>query len=415
MKSWNNSNLKTDEHMTPNALATHLFSTYEQYRIFYLRPANCRHREIVAEMRELVSRGNELFSMNEIGKSVEGRSIYQMSFGRGQKKILLWSQMHGDESTATLGLMDVFNMLVEDQGKESWISEMLEQTTVFVIPMLNPDGAERIQRHTSVQIDMNRDARELITPEARILREAQRRLKPSFGFNLHDQVLSSVGVTPKVAALSLLAPALDEKRSTPPVRLRAMRIAALITRALSQFIGGHIATYDDAFEPRAFGDGMQSWGTSTVLIESGHWPGDPDKLFIRKLNYIALLTAIRAIGNGSYQDTEMDWYRQLLPNGRMIYDIIIRGVELHNGSGGWSARTDVALMYDPPLHKRSSKDEAPAVRCVEIGDLSFHGALEEVDGGGRRLGASHISLDAVVPLSSVMDALQIHFTPNVHS
>ena len=115
LKSWNNSNLKTDEHMTPNALATHLFSTYEQYRIFYLRPANCRHREIVAEMRELVSRGNELFSMNEIGKSVEGRSIYQMSFGRGQKKILLWSQMHGDESTATLGLMDVFNMLVEDQ------------------------------------------------------------------------------------------------------------------------------------------------------------------------------------------------------------------------------------------------------------------------------------------------------------
>ena len=179
--------------------------------------------------------------------------------------------------------------------------------------MLNPDGAERIQRHTAVQIDMNRDARGLVTPEARLLREAQRRLKPAYGFNLHDQGLSSVGVTPKVAALSLLAPALDEKRSTPPVSLRAMRISALITRALSQFIGGHIATYDDAYEPRAFGDGMQSWGTSTVLIESGHWPGDPDKLFVRKLNYIALLTAIRAIGNGSYQDTEMDWYRQLLP------------------------------------------------------------------------------------------------------
>ena len=400
--------------MTPNALATHLFSTYEKYRLFYLRPANCRHREIVAEMRDLVSRGNDLLSFGELGKSAEGRSIHQISFGRGEKKVLLWSQMHGDESTATLALMDILNMLVEDQGKESWVSEMLEQTSVYVIPMLNPDGAERIQRHTSVQIDMNRDARSLITPEARLLRDAQRRLRPAYGFNLHDQGLSSVGVTPKVAALSLLAPALDEKRSAPPVRLRAMRICALITRALSQFVGGHIATYDDANEPRAFGDSMQSWGTSTVLIESGHWPGDPDKLFIRKLNYIALLTAIRAIGNGSYQDTEMDWYRQLLPNGRMMYDLIIRGVELHDGSGGWSGRADIGLMYDPPPHKRNEKEAAIAVRCAEIGDLRFHGALEELNASGRRLSAAHVPVDAVVPLARITDALQIHFTPSFH-
>jgi len=220
-----------------------------------------------------------------------------------------------------------------------------------------------------------------------------------------------VGVTPKVAALALLAPALDEKRSTPPVRLRAMRIGALITRALSQFIGGHIATYDDAYEPRAFGDGMQSWGTSTVLIESGHWPGDPDKMFIRKLNYIALLTALRAIGNGSYQDTEMDWYRQLLPNGKMVYDVIIRGVELHNGTGTWSARADIGLTYDPPPHKRITRDAPVMVKCCEIGDLSLHGGLEEIDGSGRRLNAAALAVDAVVPLSSVTDALQLHYDP----
>jgi hypothetical protein len=400
--------------MTPNALATYLFSTYEQYRLFYLRPANCRHREIMAELRELVSRGNDLLAMSEIGKSLEGRNICQITFGRGQKKLLLWSQMHGDESTATLALMDMFNMLVEDRGKEAWVSEILEQTSVMVIPMLNPDGAERIQRHTAVQIDINRDARALVTPEARLLREMQRRLKPEYGFNLHDQELSSVGVTPKVAALSLLAPALDEKRSTPPVRLRAMRVGALITRALSQFVGGHIATYDDSYEPRAFGDSMQSWGTSTILIESGHWPGDPDKLFIRKLNYIALLTAIRAIGNGSYQDTEMDWYRQLLPNGKMMHDIIIRGVELHNGSGSWSGHADIGLMYDPPLHKSHSTGDSLTVRCSEIGDLSLHGALEEIDGSGRRLNASQIAVESIFPLSRITDALQIHFAPLMH-
>lgn len=392
--------------MTPNALATHLFSTYEQYRLYYLRPSNCRHKEIGTEMRELVDRSGNLLAMREVGKSIQGRSIYLLSFGHGEKRILLWSQMHGDESTATLALMDVFNMLVEDQGKEGWVAEVLEQTTVNVIPMLNPDGAEHVQRLTAAQIDMNRDARELATPEARILREAQRQIKPAFGFNLHDQGLASVGTTPKVAALALLAPALDEKRSTPPIRLRAMRIGALITRTLSQFIGGHIATYDDAFEPRAFGDGMQSWGTSTLLIESGHWPGDPEKLFIRKLNYVALLTAIRAIGNGSYQDTEMDWYRQLLPNGKMMYDLIIRGIELHNGPADWSARVDIGFMYEPPYHKRSH--EGISVILKEVGDLSLHGALENIDGSGRRMSATAIPVETVIPLSQIAESLQLN-------
>ena len=396
--------------MTPNALATHLFSTYEEFRVNYLRPSNCRHKDIVAEIRDLAEKSNGTVTDRELGRSLEGRSIRLATFGRGEKKILLWSQMHGDEFTATLAIMDLFNYLAESHGDETWAAEMLEQTTVHVIPMLNPDGAERVQRQTAVMVDMNRDAREFRTPEARILREAQRQLAPAYGFNLHDQGLASVGTTKKVAALALLAPALDEKRSTPPVRLRAMRIGALIARTLSQFIGGHIATYDDGFEPRAFGDGMQSWGTSTLLIESGHWPGDPEKLFIRKLNYVALLTALRAIGNGSFQDTEMDWYRQLLPNGKMVYDLIIRGVELHDGAGTWSSRADIGMMYEPAHHKRGIT-VPPTVSVKEVGDLSFHSGLEEINAAGRRLKASVLGIDTVVPLTALTDALQIRYEP----
>jgi hypothetical protein len=98
----------------------------------------------------------------------------------------------------------------------------------------------------------------------------------------------------------------------------------------------------------------------------------------------------------------------------MMYDVIIRGVELHNGSGGWSGRADIGLMYDPPLHKRSSSNGPVTVRCGEVGDLSLHGALEELDGSGRRLSASHIAIDAVVPLARLTDALQIHFAPSLH-
>jgi hypothetical protein len=258
---------------------------------------------------------------------------------------------------------------------------------------------------------MNRDARELATPEARILREAQRRLQPAFGFNLHDQALSSVGDSARVAVLALLAPAADEAKTVNPVRMRAFRVGALIARSLNQFVQGHLATYDDAFEPRAFGDRMQSWGTSTVLIESGHWPRDREKKFVRKLNYVALLTALRAIGNGSYQDVELDHYTNLPPNGKRVYDYIIRGVTLTHPRG-WASNADIGLLVDPVNNRENEGDNQGTLRAMvtvkEIGDLSTHGGLETIDARGRTLQATSFSIDQVIPLETLLDVLQTY-------
>ena len=58
-----------------------------------------------------------------------------ISVGQGDIDVLLWSQMHGDESTATAAIFDIFNYLKTDQT-------LLKNLKVHFIPMLNPDGAE---------------------------------------------------------------------------------------------------------------------------------------------------------------------------------------------------------------------------------------------------------------------------------
>jgi len=390
--------------MTPNSHARQLFAQYEDFKLGHLRPSNCRHAVVIDEIRSLVIRSHGLLGMEELGTSLEGRSIHLVRCGTGPKRVLLWSQMHGDESTATLALCDLFNFLVEAASTAPWLATMLGQVTMQVIPMLNPDGAEAVCRHTATAVDMNRDARALATPEARILRETHRALKPTFGFNLHDQDLSSVGNSKKVAALALLAPTLDEKKTRPLSRVRAMRVCAVIARAMHQFIDGHVATYDDAFEPRAFGDRMQSWGTSTMLIESGHWPKDREKAFVRKLNFVALLTALRAIGNGSFQDTELEHYANLKPNGKQVYDLIIRNLKLVHPSG-WSLRADVGISLGPEENRRSG---APVATIKEVGDLSTHAGLETLDGSARRVRSPLLVVEKQVPLSDLLDALQIY-------
>ncbi len=394
--------------MTPATLAASLFTDYEEFRSDHLRPSNCKHATVIPELQEMVARSNNLFKIQELGHSIEGRTINLVSCGRGEKRVLLWSQMHGDESTATLALMDLFNFLLH-RRQEEWVRKTLGAVTFHVIPMLNPDGAERVQRYTAVNIDMNRDARTLATPEACLLREAQRKLTPAFGFNLHDQAVSSVGNTNAVTAISLLAPALDDRRSIPPVRVRAMRLGAFVARILKQFAKGHIATYDDTYEPRAFGDNMQSWGTSTLLIESGHWPQDPEKLFVRKLNYVALLTSLWAIGNGSYQDVELDHYASLVPNGKRVYDIIIRGVLLRQEET-WSHPVDLGLLLDPtpvPTAIKPNNLRDRRVVLKEVGDLRGFGSLETIEGHDRPLASTSVTLEKSAPLSELLDLLQL--------
>ncbi len=383
--------------MNPNALAIHLYSIYDDHRLDHLRPSTCRHSRLYGEVVGLVARSGGRVRIREAGRSVEGRPIPLVSFGRGERTVLLWSQMHGDEPTATLALADLLSLLAEDRGREGWLTEILKGCNVHVIPMLNPDGAERHQRHNAVGIDVNRDARSLVSPEARALFEAQRDLRPEFAFNLHDQGLGSVGTSTKATAIALLAPASEPGRRVTPVRRRAMRLASLVAGILDPIVGGRIAAWDDTYEPRAFGDLFQGSGSSTLLIESGHWAGDPEKCFIRKLNFVALLVSLHAIATDAVDEIPVERYLGIPVNGPRVFDLLLRGVEIRETGSGWSGRVDVGLSFHPPQLRRGLAEATSAV-VREIGDLSRHGGLEERDGSGLSVAASSIPAGAVVPL-----------------
>jgi hypothetical protein len=392
--------------ITAKTLPAYLFSIYERHRLDELTPANCKHRTIGETLNRL-SKHSGLLTTRNLGESLEGRAINCVLCGRGRTGILLWSQMHGDESTATLALMDIFNFLTSRAAEEEWISQMLDAVMLYVVPMLNPDGAERVQRYTATEIDMNRDARALATPEARILRNVQRRYQPAFGFNLHDQELSAVGATRKVTAVGLLAPALDAERSVPPVRRRAMSVAAVVAGALDRFAHGHLAKYDDTHEARAFGDNMQQWGTSTVLIESGHWPRDREKKFIRKLNFVGILAALRAIADRSYRTGDLEVYHRLDSNTKSMYDIIIQNIILRH-ENNWSHRVDLGLTITPQAHRLVAH---PNVTIKEIGDLSSCGALEIIRGNAQPLLSSAVAVEKSLPLAELLTLLHIN-TPH---
>ena len=354
----------------PTAQLTDL---HDRYRVDALPDRTFNHAEYWTTLGPIVERASNL-TREEIGRSAEGRPIYLVRYGNGPTSALLWSQMHGNESTASMSLVDHLPLPLGVAGRPSRASDRGEALGLF-IPMLNPDGAERFQRHNAQGIDVNRDARNLATPEARALKSVQERLRPDFGFNLHDQnPRTRVGGTERQAAIALLAPAFDESRSDNEVRDRAKHVAATIRRAMEPLVPGLIARYDDAFNPRAFGDLMQTWGTSTVLIESGGHANDPQKQYLRKVNFVGILAALEAIASRDYLRSDREWYEQLLFNGRSPVDILFRGGTVII-PGLPAYRADLAVNFAEPLQRLESS-------FTEVGDLEGLQAEEVVDLSG---------------------------------
>jgi hypothetical protein len=343
------------------------------------------HAEVLRRLRELPRRAPGLFAVEEIGRSVEGRSINHVTVGRGPFHVLLWSQMHGDEPTATAALFDVFEYLSRHRG-DPVPKRILEALTLHVVPMLNPDGAEKFQRRNAQGIDINRDALHLQTPEGRALKALRDRLEPRVGFNLHNQNWrTSVGRPPRPASISLLAVAYDEERSVNPGRRMTMQLCALIRDALEPFAAGQIGRYSDEFEVRAFGDNLTKWGTPVVLIETGPWPGasaESDAPLIR-LNFIALITALDALATGRVGDADPERYDSLPENESRNFYLIIQGATIVTGTGIPAFSGDIGIVATRRVRVEHDKRQLRLPMAIEdLGDLRSAGAVETIRAAG---------------------------------
>lgn len=325
--------------------------------------------------QELMAEWSTNFAVRILGKTQEGRPIQEISWGEGRIDIIAWSQMHGDEATATLALADIFRLLSSSGDFSHEIKQKLHQKiTLRIIPRLNADGAERWQRETALGIDMNRDATKQNSVEARILSVWADEIKPSFAFNLHDQNrLYSVGNGPEQTHIAFLATAGDEDGTWTTSRLRAGQICQRMLSQIQPIIPGKIAKWTDEYESRAFGDTFSSRGYGLVLLESGGAGWDLEKHSLRKLNACLIIDALCAIADGSYAAESITEYQALPTNERAIVDIKIKDAPLSS-----TVRADVLFnlvetpMTDGRIHY--------SWMVEKIGDMSPFFGLTEIDG-----------------------------------
>ncbi len=313
-----------DSSAQENDITAALYESYDQFKEPSLDKRRIKHKELQPLINRLKS--DPKYTVKVVGKSIEGRDLSLISIGSGPTSVFLWSQMHGDEPTATQAIFDIINFLNGD----TFIAEkeaILSNITLHFLPMLNPDGAEAYTRRNRLGIDINRDALMLQSPEGRTLKMVRDSLDADFGFNLHDQsTYYNAERTEKPATISYLAPAYNYEKDINEVRGNAMKVIVFMNSIIQKYAPGQVGRYNDDFEPRAFGDNIQKWGTSAILIESGGYAGDPEKQEIRKLNYVSILSAIYTIAKENYKKLPLEDYEKIPQNDRMLFDLKIEGL-----------------------------------------------------------------------------------------
>ena len=335
------------------------------------------HRYITTNhIHPLLEKLNEKFSIKEIGRSVNNNTIHAIQVGRGEKKILLWSQMHGNESTTTKALFDILNTFY---AHDSSIVSIFNSCTLYIIPILNPDGAFAYTRVNANDVDLNRDAQDLSEPESRVLRSAFDKFKPDFCFNLHGQrTIFSVGNTNCSATVSFLAPAQDAATTVTLNRKVAMEIICKMNEMLQMEIPNQVGIYDDAFNINCVGDTFQSMNVPTILFEAGHFANDYAREQTRELIYKSLMVSLNYISENEIDGSQCDSYFEIEENEKCFFDIIIRNVKPSIDFD--EEPVDIGIMYQEKL----IDDKVEFVPKIEkISNLEKHYGHKEVNGNGH--------------------------------
>ncbi|WP_238783792.1 M14 family zinc carboxypeptidase [Blattabacterium cuenoti] len=333
----------------------------------------------------MIKKYENICSIVPVGISVEGRKIFKFQWGTGKIKIFIWSQMHGNETTGTRAMFDIFHFFKKKEEYDL-VRFLRKNLTIFFIPMLNPDGSNKFKRRNSVNIDLNRDVLRLQSPEIRILLSEIEKNHPHILFNLHDQ-RSIYNIGDKFfnpAILSFLAPSVKGPTKVTKERKKAMGLIYSITNSMKKVLPkiGSIGRYSDELFPTATGDNLQEKGYPCILFEAGFYPKDSQKEIIKKYNTLSILAGFYFFSTKE-KSIEKNYksYFFIPENKKNLFDKIYREVQIQKGKKKFLV--DIGIMryeeFDPFQKKINFIS-----KIVDIGDLSNFFAYEEIITHGKK-------------------------------
>lgn len=105
------------------------------------------YRELQHQLEKIKQSSKGIVEVEVVGQSNQGRDIYKATVGTGDKVILIQSEIHGNEKSGTVAIL---NMLKELSNNSKQSREIREEVTLVFMPMMNPDASEGDKRRNTM-------------------------------------------------------------------------------------------------------------------------------------------------------------------------------------------------------------------------------------------------------------------------
>lgn len=121
------------------------------------------HADITKKLERAVAKLPGKMKLFSIGKSIRGKELWVVKISDNvevdevEPEFKYISSMHGDEITGRELTTFMIEEIAEKYGKDPKITELVNNTEIFIMPSMNPDGSEMKQRGNANGVDLNRN------------------------------------------------------------------------------------------------------------------------------------------------------------------------------------------------------------------------------------------------------------------
>lgn len=120
------------------------------------------YAELATILADTASAYPDIVRLETIGRSIQGRELWAVRITdapdteEDEPEFAYLSTMHGDETVGTVLCLNFLDTLVTGYGQDATITDLINDTVIWLLPLMNPDGYEAGVRWNANNQDLNR-------------------------------------------------------------------------------------------------------------------------------------------------------------------------------------------------------------------------------------------------------------------
>jgi hypothetical protein len=119
--------------------------------------------EYISFMQNVANTYPAICQLVQYGTSIQGRPLYALKISdsvqvnEAEPEVKLIGSIHGDETVGYDMLIRTINLMCQSYGTDPRITSIVDNTELWISPLMNPDGYELGQRYNAAGVDLNRN------------------------------------------------------------------------------------------------------------------------------------------------------------------------------------------------------------------------------------------------------------------